>query len=151
MISLLDNVVLDGKFLHQVPLKLLDTPFSTTFEDVVGGPQLVVESWARKTFEHLLIPGTMNEPLVDNTVIFLGILFLLSVPFKVAIAIIQVAKSPQLCLLITIEGKLGQTMTTWVGALVVANSTSIVENLLVSIPAHCVMRNLWNATLIDKL
>ena len=68
----------------------------------------------------------MNEPLVDNTVILLGILFLLSVPLKVAIAIIQVAQSPQLCLLITIEGKLGQTMTTWVGALVVSYTTSII-------------------------
>ena len=104
MVSLLDNVVLDGKFLHQVTLDFLHTPLSTTFEDIVCGPQFVVENRARKTFEHFLISWTMNEPLVDNTVTLLGILFLLSVPLKVAIAIIQVAQSPQLCLLVTIEG-----------------------------------------------
>ena len=94
MVSLLHNVVLDGKLLHEIPLDLPHAPLGTGLKDVVGGPQLVVENRAGKTLQHFLIPGTMNEPFVDYTVIFFGILFFPSVPHKVSMAIIQVAKVP---------------------------------------------------------
>ena len=61
------------------------------------------------------------------------------------------AESSDLGLFITIEGKLGQAVTTGEGALVVTYSTGVIEHLLVTSPGHGVMTDVMNPTLMDKL
>ena len=61
------------------------------------------------------------------------------------------AESSDLGLFITIEGKLGQAVTTGEGALVVTYSTGVIEHLLVTSPGHGVMRDVMNPTFMNKL
>ena len=93
----------------------------------------------------------MNEPFVDYTFVFLGILEFSSSSDKLIMLVIQMAKSSELGLFLTIEWKLGHAVTTGVGALVVTYSTGVIEHLLVSTPGHGVMRDVMNATLMNKL
>ena len=88
MISLLDYAVLDGKLLHQILLDVLHGPLDTLLEDVVGGPQLVVENRWGKTLDDFLLPWTMDKPFVDDTFVFLCILFISSISDKVFILVI---------------------------------------------------------------
>mgnify|MGYP001385056238 CR=1 FL=1 len=66
MIALLNNAVLDGKLLDQVPLDFLLGPLGTLLEDVVGGPKLVVEDRAGETLQDFLLYKTMHKPFVDE-------------------------------------------------------------------------------------
>ena len=93
----------------------------------------------------------MNEPFVDYTFVFLGILEFSSSSDKLIMLVIQMAKSSELGLFLTIEWKLGRAVTTGVGALVVSYSTGVIEHLLVTSPGHGVMTDVMNPTLMDKL
>ena len=151
VIALLNNAVLDGKLLDQVPLELLLGPLGTLLEDVVGGPQLVVKNRAGETFEDFLLSWSMNESFIDDTFIFLGIFYFSSTSDKLTMLIIQMAESSRLGLFLTIEWKLGHAVTTGEGAFVITNSTGVIEHLLVTSPGHGVMRDVMNPTLMHKL
>ena len=98
MTTLLDNAVFNSKLLDQVPLDLLLGPLGALFEDVVGGPQLVVEDRAGETFKNFLLSWSMNEPFIYDTFVFLGILELSSISDKVSMLVIQMAESSELSL-----------------------------------------------------
>ena len=104
-----------------------------------------------KALDDFLLPWTMDKPFVDDTFVFLGILFISSISGKVFIFIIQVAQSSELGLLITFDWELGHTMTAGECALMVANSTGIIEHLLVTSPGHRLVRDVMNPTLMNKL
>ena len=61
------------------------------------------------------------------------------------------AKSSELSLLITFDWELGHTVTAGKCALVVANSTGVIEHLLVTSPGHGLVRDVMNPTLMNKL
>ena len=73
MIALLNNAVLDGKLLDQVPLDFLLGPLGTLLEDVVGGPQLVVEDRAGETLDDFLLSWSMDKSFIYDAFILLGI------------------------------------------------------------------------------
>ena len=61
------------------------------------------------------------------------------------------AKSSELGLLITFDRKLDHAVTARECALMVANSTCVIEHLLVTSPGHGLVRDVMNPTLMNKL
>ena len=57
-----------------------------------------MEDRARETLEDFLLSWSMDEPFVDDTFIFLGILELSSISDKVSMLVIQMAESSELSL-----------------------------------------------------